>query len=82
MFLIESKIRQMIFMIRLVFFCKTLSYSPLCVFDFGIYVRCYGCEYGNTECASLFRLGYFVIGISGTSAKVSMLNDVFYYREK
>ena len=61
---------------------QTLSYSPLCVFDFGIYARCYGCEYGNIECASLFRLGYFVIGISGTSAKVSMLNDVFYYREK
>lgn len=58
------------------------TYSPLCVFDFGIYARCYGCEYGNIECANLFRLGYFVIGISGTSAKVSMLNDVFYYREK
>lgn len=67
----------MIFMIRLVFFCKTLSYSPLCVFDFGIYARCYGCEHGNTECASLFRLGYFVIGISGTSVKVSILNGDF-----
>ena len=39
-------------------------------------------EGGYFVTPNLFRLGYFVIGISGTSAKVSMLNDVFYYREK